>query len=73
MSLNKLCQSKYYSPSLLSAVEAVYGCRLSNSGDRMAPAGQSTMKNRRNHRISRSLASSSPGAHAAKYLSEEDE
>ena len=52
MSLNKLCQSKHYSPSLLSAVEAVYGCRLSSSGDRMAPAGQSTIKNRQSHRIS---------------------
>ena len=33
MHLKKQPESKHYPPSLLSAIEAVYGCQLSNSGD----------------------------------------
>ena len=37
MPLNEQSQPRNYPPSLLSAVEAIYGCQLSNSGDRVAP------------------------------------
>lgn len=41
MSSEKRYTSKCYSPSLLSAMEAIYGCRLSDAGERMPPPSRS--------------------------------
>lgn len=61
MVLEKHAQPKHYPPSLLSAVEALYGCRLSQSGD---PRPAITLPSATEHRTAGASAQPSAGTHA---------